>query len=302
MKERLPEVQTMLQSSLRGDITVDIRVPEELWRTRIDSSEFELALLNLAVNARDAMQAGGRLTISARNLTLARPNPLDLEGDFVAVSMQDTGTGIAPEILSRVFEPFFTTKDVGKGTGLGLSQVYGFAQQAGGTATVASKPGQGTTVTLYLPRSLEAAEAEEAGGADDPAQTATGESVHVLLVEDNPEVADITRGFLEGFGYAVHCTSDVPSALKLLHMRRDRIDVVLTDIMMPGGENGLDLARWIRRECGAGLPVILATGYSDKAQAAADEGFTILRKPYDAAGLHEALADILKRSGKRRVA
>lgn len=302
LKERLPAIQAMLQSSLRGDIVVDLRIPDGLWRTRLDSSEFELALLNLAVNARDAMSAGGRLAISAHNLTLTRPNAMDLEGDFVAVVVQDTGVGISPEILNRVFEPFFTTKDVGKGTGLGLSQVYGFAQQAGGTATVASQPGQGTTVTLYLPRSTEAVETEAAAGGPAAVQAKVDDPIHVLLVEDNPQVSDVTRGFLEEFGYTVHCVPDVPSALQALRMRQDRIDVVLTDIVMPGGANGLDLAHWIRREHGAGLPVILATGYSDRAQAAADEGFVILRKPYDDTELYNALADVLKRAGKRQVA
>ena len=130
--ERLPLIRAMLQSSLRGDIAVEIRLAEGLWRTKVDLSEFELAMLNLAVNARDAMSAGGKLSISAANATLTRPNAADLEGEFVAVTVDDTGDGIPPEIVGRVFEPFFTTKDVGKGTGLGLSQVYGFARQAGG--------------------------------------------------------------------------------------------------------------------------------------------------------------------------
>jgi len=301
LKERLPVIQQMLQSSLRGDISVVVRVADGLWHTKVDISEFELALLNLAVNARDAMSEGGRLILSAGNITLSKADPLDLEGEFVAVSVQDSGTGIPSEILNRVFEPFFTTKDVGKGTGLGLSQVYGFAQQAGGTATIASEPGKGTTVTLYLPRSKETADADASAGRD-TAQLRMREGGTVLLVEDNSDVADVTRGLLEQLGYTVFSAEDVESALAVLRARNRRIDVVLTDIVMPGGANGLDLARLIREEQGSGLPVILATGYSEKAQLAADEGFTIVRKPYDATTLHDALIEVLRKARVRDVA
>ena len=153
----LPELDDMLRSSLRGDIAVAVHAPPDLWPTKVDPSEFELAILNLAVNARDAMPNGGRLTIAAQNVSLADPGAIGLAGDYVALTVADTGTGIPPDLLARVFEPFFTTKEVGKGTGLGLSQVYGFARQSGGTATIASEPGRGTTVTLYLPRTTERA-------------------------------------------------------------------------------------------------------------------------------------------------
>jgi two-component system, NtrC family, sensor kinase len=302
LRERLPDIQEMLQSSLRGDIAVESKIPDGLWATNVDMSEFELALLNLAVNARDAMAAGGRLTISARNFTFAEPNPLNLKGDFVAVSVHDTGEGIPPEVLTRVFEPFFTTKGVGKGTGLGLSQVYGFAQQAGGTATVASELGRGTTVTLYLPRSTEPVETLTVISGSDTARARVRERGHLLLVEDNLEVADVTRGLLEELGYVVFFASDVSSALAILRDRQKRIDVVLTDIVMPGDADGLDLARRVREERGETLPVILATGYSDKAQTAADEGFTILKKPYDVAELRDALAGALRTTRGRGAA
>jgi two-component system NtrC family sensor kinase len=298
LTERLPALQAMLQSSLRGDIIVEACIDDGLWKTRVDNSEFELALLNLGVNARDAMGAGGRLTISAGNVALARPNALDLEGDFIAVSVRDTGVGIPPEILGRVFEPFFTTKDVGKGTGLGLSQVYGFARQAGGTATVASDPGQGTTVTLYLPRSTDPVDAETPAGSADAG--AVRQRERVLLVEDNRQVAEVTREFLEGSGYLVEWAADVASALEALrkgpHEGPQKFDLVLSDIVMPGGQSGLDLARRVRQEHGTALPVVLATGYSDKAQAAATEGFPVLRKPYGAAALHAALGEALRKA------
>ncbi len=286
----LPVLQEMLQASLRGDISVETELPPDLWRVKVDQSEFELALLNLAVNARDAMPSGGRFVINARNLVLQRGHPAGVEGEFVAISAADTGLGIRPEILSRVFEPFFTTKEVGKGTGLGLSQVYGFARQAGGGATVHSELGNGTRVTLYLPRSLEDAAPD--------AETATHSSANrrergrILVVEDNLDVADVTRGLLQDLGFEVIVAADVTSALKALKTNKP-VDVVLSDIVMPGGANGLDLARLVRTER-PDMPIILATGFSESAQAAADEGFTILRKPYEVGDLRDALAGALR--------
>jgi two-component system NtrC family sensor kinase len=292
LAERLPAIQVMLQSSLRGDIAVETHVASDIWRTKVDISELELALLNLSVNARDAMSGGGRLTLSARNETLVRPNVLDLAGDFVVVEVSDTGAGIPSDVLGRVFEPFFTTKEVGKGTGLGLSQVYGFAQQAGGLAMVASELGRGTTVTLFLPRSEEPLEAEATAAAGN---VPVRQRLRVLLVEDNPDVAKVARGYLEDSGYVVQHATDVAAAQAILR-GQDRFDVVLSDIVMPGGGNGLDLARWVRDQFAGGLPVVLATGYSDQAQAAANEGFLILRKPYDVAALNNALSEVLKKA------
>ena len=290
LAEGLPAIHGILQSSLRGDIAIDVRVAPGAWPVAVDRSEFELALLNLAVNARDAMGGGGRLTITADNVTVNEGTEdgatLGITGDFVAVRVADTGTGIPAELVGRVFEPFFTTKEVGKGTGLGLSQVYGFARQAGGTATVASVPGQGTTVTLYLPRAsgpVTAAEPSATPAPPPPAQP--GARARVLLVEDNPNVAAVALLLLEELGYDVVHAADVAAAREAL--ARGAIDVVLTDIVMPGSANGLDLAREARQR--GSLPVVLATGYSDQAQAAADEGFTILRKPYSMNGLDDAL-------------
>lgn len=291
LRERLPAIQNMLQSSLRGDIMVEMAIAPNIWHTKVDIGEFELALLNLAVNARDAMTAGGRLTLAARNASFVEPNALGLSGDFVAVSMQDTGIGIPADVLNRVFEPFFTTKDVGKGTGLGLSQVYGFAQQAGGLATVVSEVGRGTTVTLYLPRSQESTEPD---GIDAATTPRLREHVHVLLIEDNPQVAEVSHAMLEELGYAVTLASDAETGLRVLRGPRQQIDIVLSDIVMPGGASGLDLARAVRQQYGDDLPVILATGYSDKAQTAADEGFAILRKPFDSSALHAAITDALR--------
>jgi len=300
LKERMPGIREMLQSGLRGDIAVQNNISESIWLTKVDVSEFELALLNLAVNARDAMPGGGRLTITGRNVRFLPPNPLALEGDFIEVGVEDTGAGIPANVLAHVFEPFFTTKEVGKGTGLGLSQVYGFAKQAGGAASVTSEVGKGTRVTIYLPRSHEAAE-NEAVQNGTAARHPVPDRGNVLLVEDNGEVAEVTRDLLQELGYKVEAVSDVEAARVRLGESAN-IDVILSDIVMPGGANGLDLARWVRQVRGASMPVILATGYSDKAQAAADEGFPILRKPYDVSQLRDALAEALRNARKRETA
>jgi two-component system NtrC family sensor kinase len=283
----MPELQDLLRSSLRGDIAVQVDVPGDVWPVQADPTEFELAILNIAVNARDAMPNGGRLTLAASNLRLPNDKVPDLAGDFVAVTATDTGQGIAPEVMGHIFEPFFTTKEVGKGTGLGLSQVYGFARQCGGTANVTSQSGYGTTITLYLPRSelpVTAARVE-----DERATLAHhGRGLRVLLVEDNPEVAEIARTHLQEFGYDVAYAARAEVALEVLDSGSPRFDAVFTDIVMPGEINGLDLARRVRLSH-PGLPVVLATGYSSVAQEALDEGFLILRKPYDLRSLGQAL-------------
>lgn len=284
----LLDLQDMLRSSLRGDIAIDMRLPPGLWRTKVDLNELELAILNIAVNARDAMPGGGRLLIEAWNLNLRDPDVLGLQGDFVALSITDTGSGIPEDVLPHVFEPFYTTKEVGKGTGLGLSQVYGFAKQSGGTATALVETGRGTTITLYLPRSIEAA---NDAGVPVPEPTVRSGHGHILLVEDNPDIAEVTRVSLEEIGFQVTHAADARGALMVLRSGT-RIDLVFSDIVMPGDLNGVDLARIIRSEQPS-LPVLLATGYSNVAQAAMDDGFTILRKPYDSAELRASIDKLL---------
>lgn len=301
LSQRLPKLEDMLRSSLRGNITVDVLVKEGLWPTKIDLSELELAVLNVAVNARDAMPNGGRLTLAAQNVRLDDADTIGMKGEFVALSLTDTGSGIPPDILTRVFEPFFTTKEVGKGTGLGLSQVYGFARQSGGTAKIFSQPGSGTTVTLYLPRTNEPGENLHEIEPNAVPRRREGRG-RVLVVEDNVDVADITRSHLEELGYTVVLAADAAAAQALLSQPKAGIDLVLSDIVMPGPLNGLDFAREVRREHGNKIPVLLATGYSDVAQAAADEGFPILRKPFDMLRLREALAKALRAARLKVVA
>jgi two-component system NtrC family sensor kinase len=288
LKFRLPQIQEMLQASLRGDIVVRTEIAPDLGRIRIDLNELELALLNLAVNARDAMPGGGQLVVIAKNVDAGHVPP-GLPGDCISIAVQDTGCGIPTDILDRVFEPFFTTKEVGKGTGLGLSQVYGFARQSGGTATVESSPGRGTCVTLYLPKTVDESESARILEVSEEARF-TG---RVLLVEDNREVSEVTRGLLEDLGFVVEFVSDAESALRHLRTTDRTYQFLLSDIVMPGPINGLELARRVRSSIGKNLPIILATGYSEQAQSASDDGFLLLRKPYGMLELRKVIVAIL---------
>jgi PAS domain S-box-containing protein len=246
----------------------------------IDVAELETALVNLVINARDAMPGGGTITIGAHNMTI--PEGGDA-GDYVGISVTDAGTGIAPDVLHKIFDPFFTTKPIGKGTGLGLSQVHGFAYQAGGTVRIESELGKGTTVTILLPRDWSSSrpsdrsEIAEAGG-----------SGTVLLVEDNPDVASASASLLEQLGYTVRRVADAEAAV--LDVERDSVDLVLSDIVMPGKMDGLGLARRLK-EIRPNLPVLLATGYSDAAANARGE-FSIIRKPYEIHQLSQAIAKL----------
>jgi two-component system NtrC family sensor kinase len=285
----LPDLLDMLRSSLRGDIAIDLKVPDDLWNTKADPNELELAILNVAVNARDAMPNGGRLTIEAWNAQLRDPGILGLQGDFVALSLTDTGCGIPADVLPHIFEPFYTTKEVGKGTGLGLSQVYGFTRQSGGTATALAEAGRGTTITLYLPRSMDQVREDDQQRAKPLYGSGQG---RILLVEDNQDIAEITRSNLEEIGYQVTHAPNASLALDALR-QSSAYDLVFSDIVMPGDLNGVDLARMIR-EKHPSVPVLLTTGYSTVAQAAMDEGFPILRKPYEMADLSSSLTRIIR--------
>jgi CheY-like chemotaxis protein len=251
-----------------------------------DPSELELAIVNLALNARDAMAEGGVVALSAENVALAPgETPENLAGEFVALTVADTGSGIPEDILPRVFDPFFTTKRAGKGTGLGLSQAHGFAHQSGGTIAIHSEVGAGTRVTIYLPRARPGASAPAA--VPGPSVIARGGSV--LLVEDNPEVMQVSRALLEELGLRVRAVGDAEAALDAL--AEAPADLVISDIVMAGAMNGLRLARTVRERY-PGIPVVLATGYSSAAEEAAGE-FLVLRKPYQLADLSRAVARLM---------
>jgi PAS domain S-box-containing protein len=276
LSERIHSLRDVLDTGLRGSVQILIHVDAGVWPVTVDPGEFEAALVNLVVNARDAMPGGGTVTIRASNTRL---DDEVRNGDFVAIQVEDSGTGIPPDVVAKVFDPFFTTKPVGKGTGLGLSQVHGFAHQAGGTVTVESELGKGTTLTIYLPRSMPEAASESA----EPGTVGSGT---VLLVEDNPDVASASAGLLEQLGYSVRWVADAEAALSALD--RDGIDLVFSDIVMSGKMDGLGLARAIKQKH-PGLPILLTTGYSEALQNVRDD-FPILRKPYQLHELSRALS------------
>ncbi len=256
LQGRASEIAELLARSLREDIAVTVDLPEELWPVMVDPGEFELALLNIAVNARDAMPNGGAFRLAARNTRCGGEAASGgLAGEFVAITLTDTGTGMPAEVMARAFEPYFTTKPAGLGSGLGLSQVYGFASQSGGSGVLASAPGEGTAITLFLPR----ADAGPAMAGEIVAQPASAPgSARVLLVEDDRSVAEATQDLLHSMGFDTRLAGDGAAALAFVESD-PKLTLVLSDVVMPGGVSGLDLARTLR-DRRPELPVILATG------------------------------------------
>ena len=281
----LQGMRAMLDGSLGGHIKVEMNFGSSIWPIEVDTGEMELAILNLCLNARDAMPDGGVIEINVENVDNQGAD--GVPADFVKISVADTGQGMPPEVKARVFEPFFTTKDVNKGSGLGLPQVYGFVQQSSGQVTIDSAVGIGTIVTLLLPRSLQAPIARPEDSGDSMPRVQAERRGHILLVEDDREVAALSRELLLSLGFAVtHVTS--PDAALGAFANSRAIDMVLSDIMMPGGVSGLQLARELRRRY-PDLPVLLTTGYVEAASDMADGEFQLLPKPFTL----EALADAL---------
>jgi CheY-like chemotaxis protein len=276
-------VITLVRPSIRSNIDLVTEISDHVWNIDADAGALELALLNLAFNARDAMPEGGTLKISATN-ELLKGKPEGLRGEFVALRVLDTGEGMSQEVMDRVFEPFFTTKSYGEGTGLGLSQVFGFTRQIGGAVTVESQPGKGSTFTIYLPASKGAiaSDTKVEGGF------ALG---RVLLVEDDYLVAELAAGMLNELGFEAVVTHSAKEALERLSADQ-RPTLVFTDVVMPGGISGIELAQKVRERFPE-LPVLLTTGYSE--QVAGTHGFPVLQKPYELETLAAALAKLLKR-------
>jgi PAS domain S-box-containing protein len=273
---RLDAIGEVLSRTLGSQIEVTLDLAPDLWRAEVDAAEFETALLNAAFNARDAMPQGGRLTIATANVT-------ENGADMVCISVADTGEGMSEEVVERAFEPFFTTKPVGKGTGLGLSQIHGFAGQSGGRAEIDSKPGEGTTIRMLLPRSVKPLGESRRGELPAPADHGT----RILLVEDNPHVLAFAEQLLEELRYCVIAAPSGERALELLD-EGNEVDILFADVVMPG-ISGVELAQRVRERL-PHLPVVLATGYSDEILRGAGAPFEILRKPYDPNSLATAIA------------
>ena len=282
LKEFFAEVATLLRPSLRSNIELVTELSDQLWPVDADAGALELAILNLAFNARDAMKEGGKLKISAHNVVLDG-KPEGLKGEHVALRVTDTGEGMNPDVMERVFEPFFTTKTFGEGTGLGLSQVFGFAKQIGGAATVESKAGHGATFTIYLP-------ASRGGTAEESRVNGANALGKVLVVEDDTLVAELAAGMLSELGFECTVAHSAKEALERL-AGGEKPKLIFSDIVMPGGISGIELARKVRDRFPE-LPILLTTGYSEQIGAA--HGFPILQKPYEMERLANALGDVLK--------
>jgi signal transduction histidine kinase len=284
--------EPLFRRALGETIALSVTLPEDLWLCELDLVQFEAAILNLLVNARDAMPDGGTVTIVVENIERPPPetNALDTPplGPCVCISLTDTGTGMTPDTMARVFDPFFTTKEVGKGTGLGLSQVYGFVSQSGGRILLRSAPGAGTTFGLYLPRAEPAALIDAEPAAMDPVSTG---SETVLVVEDNDAVREMVVTLLADFGYRVFTAADAPAALGVLGERD--VDLLFSDVVMPGGMNGYELVRRARAMKGP-LRALLTSGYTNRTEIDPDESkVPLLMKPYKRAELAANIRKVL---------
>jgi signal transduction histidine kinase/ActR/RegA family two-component response regulator len=287
--ERLAgDMRELLNRSLRGDIQIRTSFAERLWSVEVDPGELELVILNLALNARDAMPSGGTIEISARNTPALAAH--DLAGDFVRLDIADSGIGMLPDVLAHAFEPFFTTKEVGSGSGLGLAQAHGFAKASGGTVRIESTPGRGTLVSLFLPRTLKSP-AYSPGLMPQAADDNPGNAAQVLVVEDDDEVAALTVEMIHQLGYDTTRVASAEAALGALADRR-AVDIVFSDVMMPGRMNGVELAQEIRRRR-PNLPVLLTSGYAEAARREAGaQQIKIIPKPYRIDDLRDALAAV----------
>ncbi len=287
----------LLARTLGEGIEIETVLAGGLWATRTDPVQVENALLNLAINARDAMPLGGKLTIETANAWLdtsyAQTNAEVTPGQYVMLAVSDTGTGMSPDTAARAFDPFFTTKAVGKGTGLGLSMIYGFAKQSGGHAKIYSELGRGTTIKLYMPRVLATTDTVQQAVAQPPPSRPTGETV--LVVEDDDAVRELSVGFLGDLGYSVLAAPDAATALDMLRQHRD-ITVLFTDVVLAGGMDGRELAEQataLRQN----LRVLFTTGYTSNAiihGGILDPGVHLLTKPFTAEALDEKLRRILE--------
>ncbi|MGY3606482.1 MULTISPECIES: ATP-binding protein [unclassified Bradyrhizobium] len=285
------DFQGLILRALGDRCKINLVADDQLWPCHLDPAQLETALLNLALNARDAMPDGGRLDIEARNITLDEGAIAGVaSGSYVKLSVTDTGCGMPQDTLDRVFEPFFTTKEVGKGTGLGLSMVYGFVRQSGGHVAIESTVGMGTTVSLYLPRS---GQASDVGRDITQLQDIAAGSGRVLMVEDDHDVMDVTSAILRELGYEVLCAQDGADAIRILRDNK-KLDLLFSDIMMPGGISGVELAREAKHLC-SGIKILLTSGNAaDTLSRHGAEGeFPVIGKPFRRAELAQHLRMVM---------
>jgi len=293
----LTSIVDFLYRTLGEQIEIQTVGAAGLWQIEVDANQLESAIVNLAINGRDAMPQGGKLTIEASNSFVDheynRINPEINPGQYVQIAVTDTGSGMSPETLAHAFEPFYTTKEVGRGTGLGLSQVYGFVKQSGGHVKLYSEAGQGTTVRLYFPRHVGRGSQEDDYQDEEGAE---GGAETILVVEDDPDLRSYLAEILRGLDYRVLVAANAQSALDVLAVKGDKVDLLLTDIIMPG-MNGRQLVDKVREER-SNLKVLYMTGYSRNAvvhQGRLDEGVDLLQKPVSQAELAHRVRIILDR-------
>ncbi|WP_222931864.1 response regulator [Sphingomonas sabuli] len=276
-------VDDLLRHTLGGLVELDWSIPADAWKPFADQAQLELALMNLVINARDAMPEGGTIQVAIENRTVTDDDPLPLsEGDYVSLAVIDNGCGIAPDMLDKVLEPFFTTKDVGKGTGLGLSMVYGFAKQSAGTLSLSSEVGKGTRAELWLPRASQ--HAPERDRRTDEAEPEVLRTLNVLLIDDHAEVRGTTAAMLAELGHSSVEAGSGPEALAILEEQGDEFDLIITDYAMPK-QSGTEVVRR-SREMKPELPAIIITGYADEAEIGARPAeVALLMKPFTLAQL-----------------
>jgi len=291
----LRDMHDLLQSTMGGSIQIATRFNAGLWPAMADPTQLELALLNLAINARDAMQVGGRLSVATKNVTLGSPlGPEDPPaGDYVEICVSDNGTGMPEEVRRKVFEPFFTTKEIGKGSGLGLSQVLGFAKQSNGGVRIDSTPDEGTTVRICLPRAEAEIELQGDGAIRTASTSPEAKSGNILLVDDDPAVRDVTALMLRDLGYHVCEVGSGEAALEYL-AQENATDLVLMDFAMPG-MNGAEVARHARSRW-PGLPILFITGFADRSALAGIGSAEVVGKPFVRDELAEKVKSSLTRS------
>ncbi|MGN6574008.1 MAG: response regulator, partial [Pseudolabrys sp.] len=254
-------MRDLLQSTIGGSVASETDLSDDLWPALVDPTQLDIAVLNLAINARDAMEIGGTLKVSTANVRLGAPRAAEepAPGEYVMICVSDTGGGMSPEVRAKVFEPFFTTKEIGKGSGLGLSQVLGFAKQSGGGVRIESQPGTGTAVHIFLPRANTAPQAQEESIAE--GEIMTRPDAVILLVDDDSAVRDVTAAMLRELGYKVEEADSGENALRLLDAR-PKVDLAVIDYAMPA-MSGAELARHVRSRLPA-LPVLFVTGFAER--------------------------------------